>query len=84
MGGDFPNAFIPAVHPLFPKAGSTGQSPHWLPGDGEPSSGRGLFSPGWRWDGAAAMVLVFGQLQTVSMPSLQGLHPTLAVLLSLT
>lgn len=50
MGGDFPNAFIPAVHPLFPKAGSTGQSPHWLPGDGEPSSGRGLFSPGWRWD----------------------------------
>lgn len=49
MCGDFLNAFIPAVHPLFPKAGPTGQAPGWLPGDGEPSSVLGLFSPGWRW-----------------------------------
>lgn len=50
MCGVFHNAFISAVYLLFPKASPTGQAPHWLPGDGEPSSGRGLFSPGWMWD----------------------------------
>lgn len=46
MCGDFSNPFTPAVHPLFPKAGPTGQAPGWLPGDGELSSGLGLFFPG--------------------------------------
>lgn len=53
MCGGFASALIPASHPLFPKAGSTGQAPCWLPGEGEPGGGRGQFSLGRRWDRAS-------------------------------
>lgn len=43
MCGVFSNAFIPAIHPLFPEADPTGQAPHWLSGDEESSSGRAVF-----------------------------------------
>lgn len=71
MCGDFPNALIPAVHPLFPKAGSQEVEPT-VAGDSFPHDGGGT--------GPAAMVLVLGQLHAVPISSLQGLCTTLAVL----
>lgn len=53
MSGDFPNAFIPAVHSLFPRLAPLA-SPHAGSQEmGGPDSVRGLFSPGWRWDRAS-------------------------------
>lgn len=61
------NAFIPAVHPLFPRlaplarphAGSQEMGGPTVAGDCFPQDGGGT--------GQAAMVLVFGQLQTARL-----------------
>lgn len=73
MCGDSPSAFIPAVHPLFPKAGSTGQAPCCLQDMGSPAVAGPCFPCDRGGTGPAATV--FGQLQAVPSPRCKARAP---------